>query len=81
MSSASPFSSPTESVPDPSAALKTIAVRPLRFVAFWTAVFAPLAYPFLLYGGLDAQSFLLLTGVLAVNVLGLLLGRRYGDHA
>jgi hypothetical protein len=57
-----------------------MAVRPVRFVAFWTGVLAPLAYPPLLLGQVDGQS-VLLAGVLLANVLGLLLGRRYGDRA
>jgi hypothetical protein len=57
-----------------------MAVRPVRFLAFWTGVLAPLAYPPLLLGQVDGHSGLL-AGVLIANAAGLLLGRRYGDSA
>jgi len=80
MSSASPFRSPTEAAPR-NVDLQSLAVRPLRFAAFWLGVLAPLAYPPLLLGGLDSQTFLVFVGVVALNVLGLLAGRGYGDRA
>ncbi|MBV0902039.1 hypothetical protein [Haloarcula salina] len=80
MSSASPFRSPTEAAPR-NVDLQSLAVRPLRFVAFWLAILAPLAYPPLLLGGLDSQTFLVFVGVVALNVFGLLAGRGYGDRA
>ncbi|WP_276273700.1 hypothetical protein [Haloarcula litorea] len=77
MSSASPFRSPTDVVPSQSTDLRTLAVRPVQFAGFWTAVFAPLAYPVLLFGGLAESQVLLLAGVFLANVLGLVLGRGY----
>ena len=82
MSSVSPFNSPSTSestVVEPLS--KSHSVRTIQFLAFWIAVLAPLAYPPLLLGGLDAQTLLLLLGVVAVNVLGLLLGRGYAADA
>lgn len=85
MSSVTPFKSPGESVPSERPSVRSfaqsLALRPLRFVGFWTGVLAPLAYPLLLYGGLDAQSLLLLVGVVALNVVGLFLGRGYNSQA
>lgn len=81
MSSVTPFNSPGESVPNEPSSVRsfarTLALRPLQFAGFWTGVLAPLAYPLLLYGGLDTQSLLLLVGVVALNVAGLLVGRGY----
>jgi len=79
MSSASPFRSPTEAAPS-SVDLQSLT-RPLQFIAFWLAIVTPLAYPPLLLGGLDSQSFLVFVGVVALNVFGLLAGRGYGDPA
>ena len=85
MSSATSLETVPESLPtEPSTVrslARSLAIRPLQFAGFWTGVLAPLAYPVLLLGGLDAHSVLLLLGVVACNVLGLLLGREYRDHA
>ncbi|MFC7019504.1 MULTISPECIES: hypothetical protein [Haloarcula] len=84
MSSVTPFESPAESVPNENAPVRSLvqslALRPLRFVGFWVGVLAPLAYPLLLFGGLDAQSLFVLLGVVVLNVAGLLLGRGYGGQ-
>jgi hypothetical protein len=78
MSSAPPFRSPTDALSSGSIDFRSLAVRPLRAVAFWTAVVAPLAYPTLLLSGFDGRTLLLLlTGVFFANVLGLVIGR---DH-
>ncbi|QIO21140.1 hypothetical protein [Haloarcula sp. JP-L23] len=82
MSSASPFQSPSEALPDRSVDFRTLAFRPIQFLGFWTAVLAPLAYPTVLLSGLDGQSLLfLLAGVFLANVLGLVLGRDYRTDA
>ena len=85
MSNASPLESIGESVPAKRVPLRSVAqslaFRPLQFVGFWTGVLAPLAYPLLLYGGLDTQSLLLLIGVVVLNVAGLLLGRGYASRS
>ena len=82
MSSASPFRSPTELVPSSADEVQTLAVRPVQWVAFWTAVVAPLAYPLLLLSGLDGQPLLLLlASVFFANVLGLVIGRGYRADA
>ena len=82
MSSAPPFRSPTDALSSGSIDFRSLAVRPLRAVAFWTAVVAPLAYPTLLLSGLDGRTLLLLlTGVFFVNVLGLVIGRGHRADA
>lgn len=85
MSSVSPLNSQPESVPTENASVESPfesrALRTIQFVGFWIAVIAPLAYPPLLFTGLDTQTLFLLLGVVAVNVLGLLLGRGYADDA
>jgi len=78
MSSASPFRSPTNALPSGRIDVRTLAVRPVQFIGFWTAIVAPLAYPALLMSGLDGRTLLLLlTGVFFANVLGLIVGRGY----
>jgi hypothetical protein len=80
MSNAPPFRSPTDALPTGS--VRSLAVRPVRAVAFWTAVVAPLAYPTLLLSGLGGRTLLLLlTGVFFVNVLGLVIGRGHRTDA
>lgn len=85
MSSVSPLESVGESVPSERiplrSAAQSLALRPLRFVGFWTGVLAPLAYPLLLYSGLDTQTLFVLIGVVLLNVAGLLLGRGYASHS
>lgn len=49
----------------------------LRVVAFWTAVGLPVFYPLLLLGVLPA-GVLTLVDLLAVHLLTLVVGRRYG---
>ncbi|MBX0286481.1 hypothetical protein [Haloarcula salinisoli] len=78
MSSASPLRLPTDVLPSGRADVRTMAVRPVQFVGFWTAVVAPLAYLAVLTSPLDGRSrLLLLTGVFFANVLGLIVGRGY----
>lgn len=82
MSSVSPFGSPTDASPNGRVDFRSLAVRPVRATAFWTAVVAPLAYPTLLLSGLDGRTLLLLlTGVFFVNVLGLVIGRGHRADA
>ena len=82
MSSASPFRSPTDALTSGNVDFRTLAVRPVRFLGFWTAVVAPLAYPALLMSPLDGRGLLLLlTGVFFANVLGLIVGRGYRADA
>ena len=77
MSIASPFGSTrTPSTVDVQT-IRTLAARPVKAAAFWTAVLVPLAYPALLYGGLDGHELTLLLAVLAVNAAALVLGRDY----
>lgn len=50
---------------------------PAKFVGFWTAVVVPFVLLGLIASGAAQQSPLLLTGLLGVNVAGLLLGKDY----
>lgn len=82
MSSVSPLRSTTDALSRGRVDFRALAVRPARFLGFWTAVVAPLAYPALLASPLDGRSLLvLLTGVFFVNVLGLIVGRNYRADA
>lgn len=75
MSTVPPLRSPTDALPS-GRTIRSLAARPIRAVAFWTAVVAPIAYPALLMSGLAGRTLLLLlTGVFFVNVLGLIVGR------
>ena len=76
MSIATPFDSETPSVDAQS--LKTLAFRPVETTAFWTAVALPLAYPALMFGGLDGQELFLLVATVAFHVAALGLGRGHG---
>lgn len=73
MSIATPFDSETPSVDAQS--IRTLAFRPIEATAFWTAVALPIAYPALLFGGLDGQGLVLLVATLALHVVALGLGR------
>lgn len=77
MSIASPFDSDRSPSPIDVQTLRTLAARPVEATAFWAAVALPLAYPVLLYGGLDGQGLVLLLAVLATNAAALVLGRDY----
>jgi len=81
MSSASPLRLPTDAFPSSDVDVRTLAVRPVQFLGFWTAVVAPLASLVLLLSPLDGRSLLLLIGVFFANVLGLIVGRGYRADA
>ncbi|MFD1569491.1 hypothetical protein [Halorubrum laminariae] len=49
----------------------------VKAVAFWAAIAIPLAYPVLLYEGLDGTTGLWFVGLLIANVAALALGH---DH-
>ena len=51
---------------------------PVETTAFWTAVALPLAYPALMFGGLDGQELFLLVATVAFHVAALGLGRGHG---
>jgi len=79
MSIATPFDSETPSIDAQS--IRTLAFRPIEATAFWTAVALPLAYPALLFGGLDGQGLFLLVATVALHVVALGLGRGHGRDA
>jgi hypothetical protein len=65
-------------LPGPVPALAAAPVRLARFVGFWTAVTLPFAYLPLLAGGLPGGGAETFAGLVAVNCVGLVLGRNYG---
>lgn len=75
MSIASPFGSDRATSIVDVQTLRTLALRPIETVAFWAAVLVPLAYPALMYGGLDGEELFLLLGALALNAAALVVGR------
>lgn len=66
-----------EAAPGTAATLRRLALHPVEAAAFWAAVLLPIAYPALLYGGLDGRELLLLAAVLALHAATLALGRGY----
>lgn len=78
MSNASPLSTDSVSFRKPIGAqsLRVLGL-PARFVGFWTAVVLPFVLLGLLASGAASQSPLLLSGLLAANLAGIVLGR---DH-
>jgi len=76
MSIARPFGS--ESSTFDAQSIRTLAFRPIETTAFWTAVALPIAYPALMFGGLDGQDLFLLVATLALHVAALGLGRGHG---
>lgn len=50
---------------------------PARFAGFWTAVVVPFVLLGMIASGAAHQSPLVMTGLLAANVVGLVLGRDY----
>lgn len=77
MSIASPFDSTGPSPAHVAQALRTAARRPVETASFWFAVLVPLAYPWLLYGGLGGRELFLLAATIACNAVALVLGRDY----
>lgn len=59
-------------------ALAAVPVRLARFVGFCAAVTVPFAYLPLLAGGLPGAGVETFAGLVAVNCVGLVLGRNYG---
>jgi len=76
MSIATPFDTDPDAID--AQTLRTIAFRPIETAAFWTAVALPLAYPALMFGGLDGQELFLLVATVALHVAALGLGRGHG---
>ncbi len=66
-----------EAAPGTAAALWRLALHPVEAAAFWAAILLPIAYPALLYGGLDGRGLLLLAAVLDLHAATLALGRGY----
>jgi hypothetical protein len=65
-------------LPGPVPALAAVPVRLARFVGFCAAVTVPFAYLPLLAGGLPGAGVETFAGLVAVNCVGLVLGRNYG---
>lgn len=79
MSIATPFDSDAASLDAQS--IRTLAFRPVQTAAFWAAVVLPLAYPALMFDGLEGQELFLLVATLALHVATLRLGRGHGRDA
>lgn len=77
MSIVSPLGSDGAASPVDAQTLRTVAFRPVEAAGFWTAVLIPLAYPALLYGGVDGRELPLLLAALALNAAALVLGRNH----
>jgi len=79
MSIASPFRSDSAASDQPGIAenLQIDPELPVRFVGFWTAVVVPFVLLGLVATGTAHQSPALLSGLLAANVVGLVLGKDY----
>lgn len=61
--------------------LQSIVTRPIRAAAFWAAILVSLAYPVLLYGGVQGGDLLPLVAAIAIHVTTLRLGRGYDPTA
>lgn len=82
MSNASPIGSDRPSPGPVAESLQTVARQPVQTASFWTAVLIPVAYPWLLFGGVGGRELFLLLGLLALNAVTLVLGRDHKrDHA
>lgn len=65
----------------PPAGIRSFRERlahPVRFLGFWTAVVSPFLLLGLVVTGLATRYPLVLTGLLAANIAGIVLGNRYG---
>jgi len=79
MSNASPLESDS-AVPQQSASIQSaqkLCLPALRFAGFWTAVLLPFVLTSLLVGGYVSQFPRLVGGLLALNFVGLVLGRNH----
>ncbi|MFC7098404.1 hypothetical protein [Halobaculum marinum] len=59
---------------------RTVAVAPVRAASFYVAIALPLAYLPLLAGGVTADRFAILLGLLLANAAALVLGHDYGSN-
>lgn len=59
------------------ASLQESLVPPVQFLGFWTAVVVPFMLLGLITAGLATEYPLVLVGLLAVNVVGLVLGKEH----
>ncbi len=59
---------------------RTAAVAPVRAAAFYVAIALPLVYLPLLAGGVTADRFAILLGLLLANAAALVLGHDYGTN-
>jgi len=57
--------------------LQSALEPPIQFVGFWTAVLIPFVLLALVASGVAQQSPLLLAGLLATDIFGLVLGKGY----
>ena len=59
---------------------RTVAVAPIRAAAFYVSIALPLVYLPLLAGGVTADRFAVLLGLLLANAAALVLGHDYGSN-
>ena len=78
MASASPFETESTSLPQFGVqSVRKILELPVQAAGFWTAVLVPFVLLGLTATGIAQQSPLLVSGLVAANLLGLLLGKDY----
>jgi hypothetical protein len=80
MSSASPLRSESAASTQqwlPAASIERVLRSPFQFVGFWAAIVLPFVFVAMLATGQATQHPTLAGGLLASNLVGLLLGRGY----
>lgn len=78
MASASPLETDSTTFPQVGLqSVRNVLELPVRATGFWTAVVVPFVLLGLLATGIAPQSPLLLSGLVAANLLGLVLGKDY----
>lgn len=60
-----------------TAVCRNVTLRGVRALAFWSAIVLPIAILAVLSGGVGGQQVSLLSGLLALNVLCLLVGNEH----
>lgn len=75
MSNASPVGTDRFPEVSPLQRLRAFLRSPLQVAAFWAAVWLPLTYPLLMYGGLGSAELPLLGALVVCNACALVLGR------
>lgn len=77
MSIASPFSQDSAGEQDIFGVSLRVLEYPVQFIGFWTAVFVPFVILGLVATGVAQQSPAITGGLIAANVIGLVVGNGY----